>query len=237
VTSDALFRIKLLSAFVLGAAAILTVTLAASRPDPRLAGLSFEERAFCSDQSLFGGADLVNEIGARWLGWQLEPIDDGGFAPPDSADLAHACRIANLLYGLSGSESAWCRHEANRERFLAPAVEALGMGEEAETALGIDEELGNVYIVACRFAYNHWREAGVSAIGDPRSHPFMRLSDAEATWCREPDHRVALEWAASELGIETPASAPQVHQIAAHVRACRLAFLLGGVPEGTFLAR
>jgi hypothetical protein len=147
-----------------------------------------------------------------------------------------ACRIAFELFGLDQAEWDWCYDGSNRAAFLAPAVVMLGMGEdEAEGSDRFGEAPGDdpgEYAQACRLAYHHWREQGeVLEIADPASHPFLALTSEQQSWCGAAENRGVLDSTALQLGISTPAEAPPVEQLTAHVRSCRIASMARGIPE------
>jgi len=222
-------------------ALLLVLTACDMLPVAAPAGLSPDEWRFCTEGAAggsIGGPGIVEEAGRTYLGWdvqldwQRDGVTAGDVAQQPGAGLA--CRIANELYALSESEWDWCFEEANRATFVAPAISMLGMGEdEAANADRFAEAPGDEpieYVFACRFAHQYWREEGISELGDPASHPFLQLTDNQEAWCAQPAVRGVLEWAAAELGIETPEDAPRVQQRTAYVRACRLAWLAQRVP-------
>jgi hypothetical protein len=111
----------------------------------------------------------------------------------------------------------------------------LGMGEdEAANADTFSEAPGDdpaEYSQACRLAYHYWRGQGAaSEIPDPLSQPFFAVTREQQTWCGTAENRGTLEWAALQLGIETPADAPFIEQLTAYVRSCRIASIARRLP-------
>jgi hypothetical protein len=206
---------------------------------PAPAGLSATEWAFCTEgNSAYRGPEIVDEAGRTYLGWEGHDWDRDGVGANDIAGqpgVGTACRIAYELYALDQAQWDWCFEDTNRAALLSPAVALLGMGEdEAADSETFREAPGDdpvEYTQACRLAYHYWRDqGGVSAIADPRSHPFFAVTREQQAWCGAVENRSVLEWTALQLGIETAADAPFIEQLTAYVRSCRIASIAGRVP-------
>ena len=203
-------------------------------------GVSAEQWAFCTEgNSAFRGPEIVDETGRTYLGWGRERNwgRDGVGAADIAGDpeVGPACRIAYELFGLNQGVWDWCYDGSNRAALLAPAVAMLGMGEdEAANADTFSEAPGDdpaEYSQACRLAYHYWRGQGAaSEIPDPLSQPFFAVTREQQTWCGTAENRGTLEWAALQLGIETPADAPFIEQLTAYVRSCRIASIARRIP-------
>jgi hypothetical protein len=209
------------------------------------AGITADQWNYCMTKAVTGwqssmGPETVEEVGRNYLGWDTELANREELM--SAAELAAhpegglACRVANELFALSEPEWNWCYDEANRAAFLVPAIAALGLGEDearSPAADGLAEAPGDdvpEYVFACRFAFQYWREEGVSEVVSPASHPYFALTADQAAWCANTDNRDVLEWAAAKLGIETPLKAPALQQVTAYVRACRVARLAQDIP-------
>lgn len=225
---------------VLGAVVLSVNVPALFMGVPPPPGVSAEEWAFCTEgNSAVRGPGIVDDAGRTYLGWQGERAwDRDGVGATDIAGqpgVGAACRIAFELHALGQAEWDWCYQDTNRAALLTPAVAMLGMGEdEADSSETFREAPGDdptEYSQACRLAYTYWRaEGGVSEIADPLSHPFFAVTPDQQQWCGAAENRGVLEWAALQLGIETPADAPFVEQLTAYVRSCRVASIAGRVP-------
>lgn len=207
------------------------LTACTSRP----AAVTDEEWAYCTDDGHpAGGTGTVLSFAQVYVPGLPPPSDSVRDTAKSDPQFGAACRVAFELTGLTREQWDWCFRDENRAEFLAPAVELLGMGEEE--VLGT-ESFGEApgddpaeYTQACRLAFGNWREDGIDET-DATSDPFFRLTDAQTEWCDDAANQWTLEWAAESLGIETPEEAPEIHQFHAYARACRLAFLLGEIPQ------
>jgi hypothetical protein len=155
------------------------------------AGITADQWNYCMTKAVTGwqssmGPETVEEVGRNYLGWDTELANREELM--SAAELAAhpegglACRVANELFALSEPEWNWCYDEANRAAFLVPAIAALGLGEDearSPAADGLAEAPGDdvpEYVFACRFAFQYWREEGVSEVVSPASHPYFALT-------------------------------------------------------------
>lgn len=218
---------------VAAAVVVLAATscgLGAAEP-PR--GLTHEEAPSCTDGIPSMSGSLAVASAARLLGLPHGPTGDDAVVDLADPTTAALCRLAHELWGLSDEQWDWCFADENRAAYLTPAVDALGMGEEEDAGT---ESFGEApgddpfeYTQACRWAFDRWREHGVSAIEKPADDPFFMASPEATKWCAAELTFDAAAWFRNRLGIEVRADASAAEVALAEARTCRAAYIVRGL--------
>ena len=218
------------------AAAVVVVVAATScglGAGDRPRGLTNAEASSCTDGIPSMTGPLAVASAARLMGLPHGPAGDGAVVDLADPTTAALCRLAHELWSLSDEQWDWCYADENRAAFLAPAVDALGMGEEEDAGT---ESFGEApgddpgeYTQACRWTFDRWRSPGVSPIEGPAGDPFFKASPEATDWCEAELTPDATAWFRDRLGIEVRSGASAAEVALAEARTCRAAYFLRGL--------
>lgn len=188
-----------------------------------------DAEAWCSSSSNPGSGPIaVIDAANGYLGFDWSNSDDERGRARSDPRWGAACAVAYELLGLSDDEWNWCFDDANRAKYLVPAVVALGMGEEeaagTETFGEAPGDTPTEYVAACRLSYRYWRIDGVHPLDQATLDALFGVDGEVSGWCAT--NVPAVTQAKATLGIESSPTAGPVERLVGEARACRFANLV-----------